>query len=170
MLHCPKCKSEYDEGFTTCADCGCALEEGEAQERREKEEVKGRYMEKVLLAEALGNIQADMLTAALNNNDIPAYRESREAGMYLSVVQGFSVYGEDIYVDKADYDRAKEIMDGISLDGKAAEEQYEEYPESGLEKRLKIKKLAYRIIIIAGIAIIAMTAVVVIYEWWFGNA
>lgn len=25
MLWCPKCKNEYKEGITVCADCGCDL-------------------------------------------------------------------------------------------------------------------------------------------------
>lgn len=29
MPWCPRCKSEYREGFTVCADCGCQLVEGE---------------------------------------------------------------------------------------------------------------------------------------------
>ncbi|MCM1541256.1 MAG: hypothetical protein NC121_08340 [Blautia sp.] len=34
MPWCPKCKSEYREGFTVCADCGCALVEEEQVEER----------------------------------------------------------------------------------------------------------------------------------------
>lgn len=34
MPWCPKCKSEYREGFTVCADCGCGLvEEAQPDER-----------------------------------------------------------------------------------------------------------------------------------------
>lgn len=34
MPWCPKCKSEYREGFTVCADCGCELVEEEQLEER----------------------------------------------------------------------------------------------------------------------------------------
>lgn len=34
MPWCPKCKSEYREGFTVCADCGCELVEEEPSEER----------------------------------------------------------------------------------------------------------------------------------------
>ncbi|MCM1064870.1 MAG: TFIIB-type zinc ribbon-containing protein [Eubacterium sp.] len=34
MPWCPKCKSEYREGFTVCADCGCALVEEEQIDER----------------------------------------------------------------------------------------------------------------------------------------
>lgn len=34
MPWCPKCKSEYREGFTVCADCGCELVEEEQVEER----------------------------------------------------------------------------------------------------------------------------------------
>lgn len=33
MPWCPKCKSEYREGFTVCADCGCELVEEQMDER-----------------------------------------------------------------------------------------------------------------------------------------
>jgi predicted nucleic acid-binding Zn ribbon protein len=39
MLLCPKCKAEYEEGYTVCSDCGCELiEQPEVQE--EKEDLK----------------------------------------------------------------------------------------------------------------------------------
>ncbi len=34
MPWCPKCRSEYREGFTVCADCGCALVEEEQTDER----------------------------------------------------------------------------------------------------------------------------------------
>lgn len=34
MPWCPKCKSEYREGFTVCADCGCELVEEEQLDER----------------------------------------------------------------------------------------------------------------------------------------
>lgn len=34
MPWCPKCKSEYREGFTVCADCGCELVEEEQMEEQ----------------------------------------------------------------------------------------------------------------------------------------
>lgn len=34
MPWCPKCKSEYREGFTVCADCGCELVEEEQTDER----------------------------------------------------------------------------------------------------------------------------------------
>lgn len=34
MPWCPKCKSEYREGFTVCADCGCELVEEEQVDER----------------------------------------------------------------------------------------------------------------------------------------
>lgn len=39
MPWCPKCKSEYRDGFTTCADCGSALVDEETLVRLEAEQV-----------------------------------------------------------------------------------------------------------------------------------
>jgi len=35
-MWCPKCKAEYREGFTVCADCGCELAPASSQEALEK--------------------------------------------------------------------------------------------------------------------------------------
>ena len=55
MPWCPKCKTEYREGFTVCADCGSELvdeepedfsvEEGPEDELREPERQEGQYQE-----------------------------------------------------------------------------------------------------------------------------
>jgi len=38
MLLCPKCKTEYEEGYTVCSDCGCELiEQPKVQEEIIKE-------------------------------------------------------------------------------------------------------------------------------------
>lgn len=39
MPWCPKCKSEYRQGFTVCADCGCELVEEEPINERQEEAV-----------------------------------------------------------------------------------------------------------------------------------
>lgn len=59
-------------------------------------------------------VQADMLTEALKREGIPAYAESKGSGDYLNIYMGTSVFGETIYVDENDADRAKEIIEGMT--------------------------------------------------------
>ena len=43
MLICPKCKTEYEEGYTVCSDCGCELiEQPKVQQEiiKQKEDLK----------------------------------------------------------------------------------------------------------------------------------
>lgn len=40
MPWCPKCKNEYREGFTECAECGCGLVESIQEEERPEEMVQ----------------------------------------------------------------------------------------------------------------------------------
>ncbi len=59
-------------------------------------------------------VQADMLIEALKREGIPAYAESKGSGDYLNIYMGTSVFGETIYVDENDADRAKEIIEGMT--------------------------------------------------------
>lgn len=59
-------------------------------------------------------VQADMLIEALKREGIPAYAESKDSGDYLNIYMGTSVFGETIYVDENDADRAKEIIGNIT--------------------------------------------------------
>ena len=59
-------------------------------------------------------VQADMLIEALKREGIPAYAESKGSGDYLNIYMGTSVFGESLYVDEDDADRAKEIIESMT--------------------------------------------------------
>ena len=59
-------------------------------------------------------VQADMLIEALKREGIPAYAESKGCGDYLNIYMGTSVFGETLYVDENDADRAKEIIESMT--------------------------------------------------------
>ena len=59
-------------------------------------------------------VQADMLIEALKREGIPAYAESKGSGDYLNIYMGTSVFGETLYADENDADRAKEIIESMT--------------------------------------------------------
>lgn len=59
-------------------------------------------------------VQADMLIEALKREGISAYAESKGSGDYLNIYMGTSVFGESLYVDENDADRAKEIIESMT--------------------------------------------------------
>ena len=50
----------------------------------------------------------------LLNNGIPSFKKDNGPGGYMNLYFGFSVYGEEIYVDERDYKKASEIIDELS--------------------------------------------------------
>lgn len=113
MPYCPNCKTEYDEGFHTCADCGAQLVETLPQEPTPEPVSYGNPMNRTFLVSTADSIQSSMLIDVLNQNGIPAFAQPKEGGGYLNACGGYSVFGEDIYVDAADLSAAKELADGL---------------------------------------------------------
>lgn len=68
----------------------------------------------VKLKGAVNNIEAELIINLLHNNDITCYKKSKGSGGYMNIYMGYSVYGEDIYVDKSDYEKAKQLLNEIS--------------------------------------------------------
>lgn len=78
-------------------------------------------MKPVKVYSSAERIEADMLVMALKDNHISAYRQGVGSGGYLDIYSGNSVFGEEIFVDEADVQAAKEIIEGIV--GKEAPEE-----------------------------------------------
>ncbi|WP_097015798.1 DUF2007 domain-containing protein [Anaerocolumna aminovalerica] len=68
----------------------------------------------VKLKSAVNNIDAELIINLLHNNNITCYKKSRGSGGYMNIYMGYSVYGEDIYVDKNDYEKAEQLLNEIS--------------------------------------------------------
>ncbi|WP_172807773.1 putative signal transducing protein [Christensenella intestinihominis] len=112
MPFCPNCKTEYDEGYTVCADCGARLtdklprEAGKPPHAPEEKTVRYAPMKRTFLVSTQGPVESAMITDILGQHGIRAFVQQKEAGNYLNVYSGFSIYGEEIYVDEADYEAA----------------------------------------------------------------
>lgn len=160
MPFCPNCRTEYDEGFHVCADCGTPLVEKLPAEAMEEPRVSyGDPMNRTFLVTVMDPVQSAMLIDVLNQNGIPAFAQPREAGGYLKASGGYSVFGEDIYVDEADLDAAAELAEGIvspqadAFDEAAEKEESEPVPNRA-KKRARI---------IAAVCIVACVAVLVVF-------
>ena len=108
MPFCPKCLTEFRDGFTVCSDCGIALvDEPEAGRKLTRNAVQ-RIPQQVLLANIYDLVAISYVTSMLQNTGI-AYRVIEEdVGQYLTILHGRSYFGKSIYVTE---DRFKEAVD-----------------------------------------------------------
>jgi hypothetical protein len=56
-------------------------------------------------------MDASMITALLEDAGIPSFIKDRGMGGYLKIYMGYTIYGQDIYVNEESYDKAKELLD-----------------------------------------------------------
>jgi hypothetical protein len=109
MPWCPKCKAEYQDGYSTCRDCGCELVEELEQEKQEEIE----YDQEVFLTSVRDEIEASIIEVKLAQSCIPIMKKHKETGAYLSIYMGATPFGIDLYVPSKSYDLAKELVMGI---------------------------------------------------------
>nr|WP_317283551.1 DUF2007 domain-containing protein [uncultured Sellimonas sp.] len=70
-------------------------------------------MKPVCIYTAGDRVEAEMLLEALQKNQIQGYREASGSGGVMDVYAGNSIYGEKIYVDELDAEKAKNIIDAV---------------------------------------------------------
>lgn len=96
-------------------------------------------------------VNANVIKGLLEERAIPCYVKDLETGNYMNLYMGYSVFGKEIYVDEADYEDAKEVLEGIQNDGTVQDEEIE-------VPRYKTKKFVARVMIglMGGSVMIAM--------------
>lgn len=104
MPFCPKCRCEYREGFSECADCDEILVDSFPKTELPKENDHEMYLKTVAT-----DIDAEMLIEMLANEGIPVRKKYRECGDYLTVFMGKTVMGIDLFVPSSLYQKALEI-------------------------------------------------------------
>ena len=61
------------------------------------------------------NLQAEMILAALKDQNIPAYKKDLGNAGFLNMYTGNSRFGEEIYVADINVGRARQVLEGIGL-------------------------------------------------------
>lgn len=104
MKNCHVCNFECEDNMELCPICGADLT-GEAEEVvQEQEQAK---IEPVLLTTFEDIVSAEIFKDVLTDNKIP-YSDSQDA---MKVVFGGGFASEEIYVDKTDFDKARELLE-----------------------------------------------------------
>jgi hypothetical protein len=81
----------------------------------EKDE-KRAWRDGVYLCTAKNSLEADILESKLRGEDIPCERRYKNAGNYLEIFMGSSVFPIDIYVPEQTLEDAKNIIVAFPLD------------------------------------------------------
>lgn len=85
MPWCPKCKSEYRDGFTTCADCGSALVDEETFVRLEAEQFAAKYSDSHGAAAENGCLETpdtvDAENSSFDNSNAAAGENEMDSGL-----------------------------------------------------------------------------------------
>jgi hypothetical protein len=105
-MFCPKCRTEYKEGITVCADCGTQLVAELPPQEPEKSE-----MVTVLTT---GDLSAVALAKSiLEEAEIP-FNAKGEFGM-----EQLAVGPVEIQVERRDHNQARQLLEGLAEGGSA---------------------------------------------------
>lgn len=172
MPWCPKCKSEYREGFTECATCHVPLvdELPEEDETRVQDTVQaGPAEETVQIANPIAvytserRIDAEMIRDMLQDSGIAAGMRQVMIQQSGAVSGRRARYGVELVVDAADTARARQLIDEMKqaleaeqMDedelARLAEEQAMEMPEQPVEDNASFKLLP----VVAAVIVVAL--------------
>ena len=112
----------------------------------DNETTRVEAMNPVKLATVGDHIQADMMEALLMDSDISVYRKALESGGVMQTCMGFTIFGEELYVDQADYERAAELIE-VFENTPMEDEEYEEDEEDDENGNAIPQKIFHAIII-----------------------
>ena len=114
-MRCKFCKEEMDEHLDYCPKCG-------APQEPNKEE------DPVLVIQAVDDLEADRIEAALSDGGIPVSRQYTGPISFLKTITGNSSGSVQLYVPAQAEDKAVEILIGIGA-LESSELQTEENPD-----------------------------------------
>lgn len=127
----------------------------------------------VKLKSVANNIEAELIINLLKNNNIQCLKKSREAGDYMNIYMGYSIFGEDIYVNEKDYEVALELLNSLSDDDELQTDK-DNNKDSNIANNIdsntelhtpsyKNPKILARIIIFVTFGIVLLTTIVSLF-------
>jgi|GEM_PF-1719664 len=116
MPYCPKCHTEYREGFTVCSDCGAALapdDPAESPHRPEKDKtrhpvIRKQYSGDRFLANISDTVELAYIRSWLHEQGIPCRIIAEGISDYLYIYFGLSYMGVNVYVPEDSFPAAFE--------------------------------------------------------------
>lgn len=84
----------------------------------------------VIVKTASSNYEFAAIQGLLEDNNIPFLVRHREAGSYMRVYMGVTIYGTDFIVSKENLERAKEVLAVLDDEGEIVETEGLEDPEN----------------------------------------
>lgn len=163
MTWCPKCKTEYREGFNTCSDCGSSLVETLDLNAKSNIETvgNGNNEEWLHLIGCEDDQEADIIKSFLSEENILTVRNYSGASEYLKITMGMAKLGVDLYVKESQLDEAIKIINAII---RPEHKVNKELSEKSFEK-IHMNKPKKRLLIMVIIYLIPVLCVLIISNW-----
>lgn len=171
MAWCPKCGSEYRDGFTECASCGVKLVDKLTDEQKKQAEMEERrnmvlpegMSRPVAVFTAKNRLEAESIEDMLRDNDIPVFDRPAAFRQIQSYSGADARFGVELVVDASQTARARQLIDEMQTElsenelsedelARLAEEQAEQMPKAEVEDSASLRLLP----IIAGILVLAL--------------
>ena len=171
MPWCPKCGSEYRDGFTECASCGVKLVDKLTDEQKKQAEMEERrdmvlpegMSRPVAVFTAKNRLEAESIEDMLRDNDIPVFDRPAAFRQIQSYSGADARFGVELVVDASQTARARQLIDEMQTElsenelseddlARLAEEQAEQMPKAEVEDSTSLRLLP----VIAGILVLAL--------------
>ena len=163
MTWCPKCKTEYREGFNTCSDCGSGLVETLDLNAKSNIELvgDGNNEEWFHLIGCEDDQEADIIESFMSGENILTVRKYSGASEYLKITMGMAKLGVDLYVKESQLDEARIIINAIL---RQEDKANKELSVKSFEK-IHMNKRKRRILIMVIIYLIPVLCALIISNW-----
>ena len=171
MPWCPKCGSEYRDGFTECASCCVKLVDKLTDEQKKQAEMGERrdmvlpegMSRPVAVLTAKNRLEAESIEDMLRDNDIPVFDRPAAFRQIQSYSGADARFGVELVVDASQTARARQLIDEMQTElsenelseddlARLAEEQAEQMPKAEVEDSASLRLLP----VIAGILVLAL--------------